>query len=102
VALVTGSSAGIGLALARGLAQAGATVVLNGRGADKLQQSAADLRACGATVHARAFDVTSSEATRAAVDAIEHEIGAIDILVNNAGMQRRGPLEHFEEEAGTS
>src|SRR6478735_11816038 len=99
LALVTGSSAGIGLALARGLAQAGATVVLNGRGAAKMEEAAAALRAGGATVHARAFDVTSSEATRAAIDAIERDIGAVDILVNNAGMQRRGPLEQFEEEA---
>jgi gluconate 5-dehydrogenase len=99
IALVTGSSAGIGLALARGLSQAGATVVLNGRGAAKMEEAAAALRASGATVHARAFDVTSSEATRAAIDAIERDIGAIDILVNNAGMQRRGPLENFEEDA---
>ena len=99
LALVTGSSAGIGLALARGLAQAGAAVVLNGRGAAKLEEAAAILRAEGATVHARAFDVTSSAATRAAVDGIERELGPIEILVNNAGMQRRGPLEHFEEEA---
>jgi len=97
LALVTGSSAGIGLALARGLAGAGATVVLNGRGAEKLEQAAAALRAEGLRVHHRVFDVTSSEATRAAVDDIERSLGPIDILVNNAGMQRRGPLEQFAE-----
>jgi len=97
LALVTGSSAGIGLALARGLAGAGATVVLNGRGAGKLEQAAGALRAEGLRVHHRVFDVTSSEATRAAVDDIERSIGPIDILVNNAGMQRRGPLEQFAE-----
>src|SRR5258706_15806568 len=86
IALVTGSSAGIGLALAHGLAGAGATVVLNGRNDAKLQQAAAKLRDEGATVHAFAFDVTSADATAAAVERIEQEVGAIDILVNNAGM----------------
>ncbi len=97
IALVTGSSAGIGFALARGLAGAGATVVLNGRNDTKLQQAAARLRDEGATVHAFAFDVTSADATAAAVERIEQEVGAIDILVNNAGMQRRAPLDEFAQ-----
>ena len=95
LALVTGSSAGIGLALARGLAQAGAGVVLNGRDAAKLAQTAALLAAEGLTVHARAFDVTERDAVDANVAAIESEIGAIDILVNNAGIQRRAPFHEF-------
>lgn len=95
LALVTGSSAGIGLALARGLAQAGAAVVLNGRDAGRLAQAAAGLRGEGLTVHQRAFDVTSAAEVAAAVDAIEREVGAIDILVNNAGMQRRAPFQDF-------
>ena len=97
IALVTGSSAGIGLALARGLAGAGATVVLNGRNDAKLQRAAARLRDEGASVHAFAFDVTSADATAAAVERIEREVGAIDILVNNAGMQRRAPLDEFAQ-----
>lgn len=97
IALVTGSSAGIGLALAQALGEAGATVVLNGRNADKLEAAAAALGERGLKVQARAFDVTSSEATRAGVDDIERTIGPIDILVNNAGMQRRGPLDQFDE-----
>jgi gluconate 5-dehydrogenase len=97
LALVTGSSAGIGLALARGLGEAGASVVLNGRQLPKLEQAAASLRELGLQVHVRAFDVTSSEATRAGIDDIERSIGPIDILVNNAGMQRRGSLENFDE-----
>ena len=97
IALVTGSSAGIGFALARGLAGAGATVVLNGRNDAKLQQAATGLRDEAATVHAMAFDVTSAEATAEAVQRIEQEVGAIDILVNNAGMQRRAPLEEFAQ-----
>ena len=95
IALVTGSSAGIGLAFARALAQAGATVVLNGRDAARLQQAAAALRAEGHVVHERAFDVTRREAVDAAVAAIEAGVGPIDILVNNAGMQRRAPFQDF-------
>ena len=98
IALLTGSSAGIGFALARGLAGAGATVILNARGEDKLVRAAAKLREEGATVHAAAFDVTSGQAVAAAIERIERDIGAIDILVNNAGMQRRAPLEQFPED----
>jgi gluconate 5-dehydrogenase len=97
LALVTGSSTGIGLALARGLAGAGARVVLNARNADKLERAAQALRHAGPEVLTAAFDVTAGEAVRAAVDRIEAEHGAIDILVNNAGMQRRGPLDQFEQ-----
>ena len=96
-ALITGSSAGIGYALAGGLAAAGATVVLNARSADKLESAAQKLRDAGATVHTANFDVTSAEAVTSAIDAIERDVGAIDILVNNAGMQRRAPLESFEK-----
>lgn len=93
-ALVTGSSQGIGLALARGLRAAGAEVVLNGRDLGKLRAAAEGL---GARV--LAFDVTDHAAARAAVDGFEAEVGAIDILVNNAGMQHRAPLEEFPAEA---
>ena len=96
IAVVTGSSAGIGLALARGLAGAGADVVLNGRNVDKLMHVAEELRAQGATVHAAAFDASDATAVAAAVAKIEGEVGAIDILINNAGMQKRAPLQDFE------
>jgi gluconate 5-dehydrogenase len=95
LALVTGSSAGIGLALARGLAQAGATVVLNGRDAGRLAQAHAALAADGLAVHAQAFDVCDAPAVAAAVATIEADIGAIDILVNNAGIQRRAAFQEF-------
>ncbi|CCD90598.1 Gluconate 5-dehydrogenase (5-keto-D-gluconate 5-reductase) [Bradyrhizobium sp. ORS 375] len=94
-ALVTGSSQGIGLALARGLAAAGAEVVLNGRDETKLAAAADAIK--GSRV--LAFDVTDHAAARAAVDRFEAETGPIDILVNNAGMQHRAPLEDFPEEA---
>jgi gluconate 5-dehydrogenase len=94
-ALVTGSSTGIGYALAQGLAGAGAEVVLNGRHEARLAQAVSRLQGTGAHVHGRCFDVTSPDAVEAAIAQIEREIGAIDILVNNAGMQRRAPLEQF-------
>lgn len=96
-ALITGSSAGIGLAIARGLAEAGARVVLNGRTADTLQSAAAVLAAEGHDVHAQCFDVTDSAAVSAAVQDIEQRVGPLEILVNNAGIQRRGPLADFNE-----
>ncbi|CAB3638419.1 Gluconate 5-dehydrogenase [Paraburkholderia phenoliruptrix] len=94
-ALITGSSTGIGFALARGLAGAGAEVVLNGRGEARLAEAVKRLREEGARAHAACFDVTSPQAVEAAIARIEREIGPIDILVNNAGMQRRAPLEQF-------
>ena len=98
LALVTGSSAGIGYALARGLADAGAAVVLNGRDEGRLARAAEALRTDGATVHAMGFDVTCAEDVTAAIARIERDIGPIDILVNNAGIQRRAPLAEFPEE----
>jgi gluconate 5-dehydrogenase len=97
VALVTGSSAGIGLALARGLGQAGATVVLNGRSAASCETAAATLRGEGLQVRIQVFDVTESAQVSKAVDAIEASVGPIDILINNAGIQRRAPFADFVE-----
>jgi gluconate 5-dehydrogenase len=90
VALVTGSSMGIGLALARGLAQAGATVVLNGRDADRLDAAHRLLQDEGLAVQQRGFDVCDAAAVDLAVADIEAAIGPIHILVNNAGIARRG------------
>ena len=93
--LVTGSSQGIGLALARGMAAYGAKVVLNGRDPDKLAKAGAELRAEGVNVEVAPFDVTDRAAVAAGVDRVEQGLGAIDILINNAGMQFRAPLEDF-------
>lgn len=98
-ALVTGSSQGIGMALARGMAAAGAQIVMNGRDRAKLDAAAQSMRDDGFAVHSLAFDATDHKAVRAAVDGFESEVGPIDILVNNAGMQHRGPLEDFPAEA---
>jgi gluconate 5-dehydrogenase len=95
IALVTGSSRGIGLALARALGQAGATVVLNARHGDALQAAAATLASEGLSVHVSSFDVCDAEAVEAAVATIESSLGPIDVLVNNAGIQRRAPLLEF-------
>jgi gluconate 5-dehydrogenase len=95
-ALITGSSAGIGLALAEALAQAGAHVVLNGRTASKVDAAASQLKSQGLTVSTSVFDVTDADSVRAAVDHIEAS-GPIDILVNNAGMQIRGPLHEYQD-----
>jgi len=93
VALVTGSSQGIGLTLVGGLARAGATVVLNGRSGERLAGPVETLRAAGHEAHGVAFDVTRQEEVEPAVARIEAAIGPIDILVNNAGIQIRGALE---------
>ena len=98
LALVTGSSAGIGYALAEALAAAGARVVLNGRNPDKVRQAASGLRNKGYRIEEMPFDVTVPAQILEAIEHIESEMGAIHILVNNAGMQRRAPLEDFPEE----
>lgn len=99
VALVTGSSKGIGFTIAEALASAGARVVLNGRDPGVLETARTLLAADGAVVEARAFDVTDPTAVTAGVDGIEAGIGPIDILVNNAGMQHRTPLQDFPDDA---
>lgn len=98
-ALVTGSSQGIGLALAQGLAEAGAQIILNGRDRVKLNQAAEQLRGKGYQVITSVFDVTDHQAVRTAVDALEADGNQIDILINNAGIQHRTALEDFDPDA---
>ena len=94
LALITGSSRGIGRAIAEGYLAAGARVVINGRDKDAV---AAAVKALGSNVIAAPFDVTDKAAVEAAVDKIEKDIGPIDILVNNAGMTKRMPFTEFPE-----
>jgi len=95
IALVTGSSQGIGLAIAEGLGEAGAHVIINGRDAAKLEQARAELAAKSIKVTIAAFDVTDEAAVTAGVAKVEKEAGPIAILFNNAGMQFRTSLEDY-------
>jgi gluconate 5-dehydrogenase len=91
-ALVTGSSDGLGLGMARGLAGAGATIILNGRNESKLAQAAKSFEAAGHRAFQRAFDVADEAAVAAAFEHFDGQGIAIDILVNNAGNQLRKPM----------
>ena len=98
-ALITGSSQGIGFALAKGLAAEGVEIVLNGRNAEKLARAAKTLETDSVKIHQLEFDATDHTAVREAIDGFESASGAIDILVNNAGMQHRTALQDFPPEA---
>lgn len=99
LALVTGSTRGIGRTLAEGLSAAGATVVVHGRSLEQaIAEAAAITAATGTPALATAFDVTDTAQIDAALTALEAEHGALDVLVNNAGIQRRAPLTEFTDE----
>ncbi len=97
VALVTGSSQGIGRTLAQGLARHGARVALNGRDEARLAEARASMPEPH-DVFLAPFDVTDAAASAAGVEAVERDFGPIDILVNNAGIQFRTPLEDYPHE----
>ena len=97
-ALITGSSEGIGFALANGLAEAGAHIVINGRDQEKLSSAARKLKEKHNLVDQLSFDVTNYQQVKEKIDDYHKNNGQIDILVNNAGMQHRGPLEDFPPE----
>ncbi len=97
VALVTGAAQGIGFAIARGFARAGATVVINGRSEEKIDRALAKLKDENLTASGCIFDLVNTAVMRERVAALEKQHGRIDILVNNAGIQRRSPMEQFEE-----
>ena len=96
-ALVTGGGSGLGYAMARGLAEAGARVLLNGRRKDKLDDAAAAFTRDGLAAGIVPFDVTRSAEVTAGIAAAEARYGAIDILVNNAGIVRDKTLVKMEE-----
>ena len=98
VALVTGSSRGLGRSFAEALARAGAKVVMNGRSPQTLKSAVDELKDAGLAVHGFPFDVTDAASIETAVSRIEAELGPIEILVNNAGVQKRAPLEDTPEE----
>jgi gluconate 5-dehydrogenase len=94
-AVVTGGGSGLGFAIARGLAQAGARVVVNGRNRAKLDAAAARLVADGHAVSVTAFDVTDEAAVNAGMADIERSVGQVDILVNNAAINIRKPFDEY-------
>ena len=100
VAIVIGGSRGLGKGMARGLADAGATVVISSRGKEALMQAAAELSAeTGSVVEGMPLDITSVAAIEAFVAEVGKKVGRIDILINSAGINIRKPaLEYTEEE----
>ena len=96
-ALITGSSQGIGYALAEGMAEAGCDIILNGRNIEKLRKSA-ELVNTKQEIYQLCFDVTDYEQIKQSIDKFEKETSPIDILINNAGMQFRSALEDFPRE----
>ena len=103
VAVVTGATHGLGMAMAKGLGTAGAKLVINGHSSqEKIDAAVAEYRAVGFEAYGYRFNVTDEMQVESAVEKIEKEVGAIDILVNNAGIIKRIPLldmpvEEFEE-----
>ncbi|MEN8120976.1 MAG: gluconate 5-dehydrogenase [Bacteroidota bacterium] len=95
-ALVTGGTHGLGMAIATGLASAGAEIIINDVSMEKLDQAKKEYLSNGISVHTYLFDVTNDEQVKEFVDKIEKEVGPIDILVNNAGIIKRIPMEDME------
>ncbi|MBP2240492.1 gluconate 5-dehydrogenase [Cytobacillus eiseniae] len=95
IILITGSTRGIGLSLAKGFLKAGAKVIINGRNHDATEKVAAEL---GEKAYGYTFDVSDKAAVIENVKVIEETVGPIDVLINNAGIQRRAPLEELTNE----
>jgi gluconate 5-dehydrogenase len=98
VALVTGSTRGIGRALAQAMGEQGAEVVINGRGVEAVAETVADFTALGIQAHGAAFDVADTKAAKHAVRAQIAALGKIDILINNAGIIHREPVMELDDE----
>ncbi|WP_299819720.1 gluconate 5-dehydrogenase [uncultured Pontibacter sp.] len=96
VALITGATHGLGMAMAKALGKAGATLVINGNTPGKMQLALENYRQDGFEVHSYLFDVTNEEQVKENIDRIEEEVGPIQILVNNAGMIQRTPALEME------
>ncbi len=96
IALVTGAVHGLGMAMAKGLGNAGATIVVNNNSKDKLEKAVAEYKAAGLNAYGYVFDVTDDNAVKNAIAKIEAEVGPINILVNNAGIIKRTPIIDME------
>ncbi|WP_242204234.1 gluconate 5-dehydrogenase [Aestuariivivens insulae] len=96
IALVTGGVHGLGMAMAKGLGNAGATLVINNNTSDTLEKALEEYKAADLHAHGYVFDVTDDKAVEEAIAKIEAEVGPIDILVNNAGIIKRTPIVEME------
>ena len=97
IALITGGTHGLGMAMAKGLGEAGATLIINGNSSqDKIDQAIAQYKSWGLKAFGYKFNVTEEQEVIQAIEKIEQEVGVIDILVNNAGIIKRTPLEEME------
>lgn len=96
VALVTGAAHGIGYSMAKGLYNAGATIVINSSNQESLNKGLEDFKNEGISVKGYVCDVTDENAVKSLVETIEKEVGVIDILVNNAGIIKRIPMHEME------
>lgn len=98
VALITGSTGGLGSALAQALCENGAVVILNGRDENKLEAQVRNFRQLGYNVFGYPFDLREDKQIESCVKSIYKDIGSIDILINNAGVTVRAPLEKFDDD----
>ncbi|OOF45554.1 gluconate 5-dehydrogenase [Rodentibacter trehalosifermentans] len=96
--LITGSTRGIGYLLAKGLAEQGAKIIINGTTQEIVEKTAKEFNDNGFIAYPVPFDVTNTAAVHTAIDYIEQNIGPIDVLINNAGIQRRHPFCEFPEQ----
>ena len=97
VALVTGATHGLGMAMAKGIGRAGAILIINGNSSnEKIDKAIAIFKSEGIKAFGYRFDVTNEDQVQKAIARIENEVGIIDILINNAGIIKRTPLLDME------
>lgn len=96
--LITGATHGLGMAMAKGLGHAGATIIINGHTREKMESALASYKSEGLNAHGYLFDVTSEPEVAANIDRIEQEVGPIDVLINNAGIIMRVPILQMSAE----
>lgn len=97
-ALITGATHGLGMAMAKGLAEAGAELIINGSNPERIEMALKEYQSAGYKTHGFVFDVTDNDSVEKNINHIETELGPIDILFNNAGIIKRIPLKDMEAE----
>jgi len=96
--LITGGTHGLGMAMAKGLAMAGAELIINGHSPDKMESALNEFKKSGCRATGYLFDVTNDSEVKKSIDQIEKELGPIDILINNAGIIKRIPVAEMSTE----